>query len=113
MFHTTTRVFFAMIAIVALAACARHDETPAIKVTVDDRGFSPSTLTLAKSQPARLEFTRTSDETCAREVVFLDLGIKEDLPLGKPVTVTLPAGDARTYRFQCGMGMFKGSVVAQ
>ena len=55
--------------------------------------------------------SRTTEETCARDVVFPELNIKEPLPLNKPVTVRVPADAAKTYTFQCGMGMYKSSLI--
>lgn len=102
-------------AIVAAVACTKSEASGGapVKVVANENGYTPSSVTVPKGQPATLEFTRTTDKTCAREVVFPDLGIKKDLPLNQPVTVTVPAGEAKTYTFQCGMGMFKGSVVVQ
>ncbi len=83
-----------------------------VAVTAGDDGFVPNSVTFPRgTAPAKLVFTRTSDETCATEVVFPELGIKKDLPKGKPVTVEVPTDQEKTYTFQCGMGMYKSAVV--
>ena len=64
-----------------------------------------------KGAPATLIFTRTSDDTCATEVVFPQLNIKKDLPKGTPVTITVPTDTEQTLTFQCGMGMYKSKVL--
>jgi plastocyanin domain-containing protein len=82
-----------------------------VNVTANEKGFTPSSFDLAKGAPATLIFRRTSDATCATQVVFPELKITKDLPLNIPVPVEVPTGDARTLTFQCGMGMFKGKVL--
>lgn len=84
-----------------------------VDVTADDKGFHPSSVELKKGEAAVLVFKRTSDDTCAKQVVFPDLHVTKDLPLNQPVAFEPPVGDARTLTFQCGMGMFKGKVVVQ
>lgn len=81
------------------------------RVTADDDGFKPSSVTLKKGAPATLVFTRKTDQTCATEVVFPELGIEKDLPRGVPVSIAVPTDQARTLTFQCGMGMYKSAVV--
>jgi plastocyanin domain-containing protein len=83
----------------------------AVPITVDSEGFKPSSVKLKKGAPATLVFTRTSDETCATEVVFPQLDIKKELPKGKAVSITIPTDKEQTLTFQCGMGMYKSSVV--
>lgn len=102
-------------AIVGAAGCSKSNASGGrgLKVTADETGFTPSSVALAKGQPATIEFTRTTDNTCAREVVFPGLDVKKDLPLNTPVAISVPASEAKTYTFQCGMGMYKGSVVVQ
>ena len=83
----------------------------AVPVTVDVDGFKPSAVTFKKGTPASLVFTRTTDDTCATEVVFPELGIKKSLPKDQPVTIDVPTDKPQTLAFQCGMGMYKSSVV--
>ena len=84
-----------------------------IAVTADDKGFTPTSVEVKQGEPTVLAFTRTSDETCAKEVVFPELNVKKPLPLNQAVAIDVPTADARTLTFQCGMGMFKGSVVVK
>ena len=87
-----------------------------VQVTVGEHGFAPSSIELPKGQAgstAPVTFLRTTDETCAKEVVFPDVGIKKDLPLRKPVVVDVPADAPRKLTFQCGMAMYKGAVVVK
>lgn len=81
------------------------------RVTVSQQGFEPSRVTLTPGAPARLTFVRTSDATCATEVVFPELKIRQPLPLQQPVTVDLPARGAGEIAFVCGMDMVKGVAV--
>lgn len=120
--------FACALALFALAACSKSeataqpgqpastgaastDDTATTAITADDTGFHPSSVTLAKGKPARLVFTRTTDDTCARQVVFPELSITKDLPLNQQVAIDIPTSDARKLTFQCGMGMYKSSVV--
>src|SRR4051812_16318848 len=83
------------------------------KIRVDNKGFSPSEVKLEKGKPAQLVFVRMSDQTCAKEVVFPELKIEKDLPLNTPVNIDIPTTEARTLTFQCGMAMYKSSVLIQ
>lgn len=113
------RLVYALLLSVSLAACSKKTDPAlsvdgtAIPITVDDHGFQPSSVKLKKAASAALVFTRTTDDTCATEVAFPELNIKKELPLNKPVTVSIPTDKAQTLTFQCGMGMYKSSVVIQ
>ncbi|MBK7583276.1 MAG: cupredoxin domain-containing protein [Myxococcales bacterium] len=82
-----------------------------IDIQVGSDGFTPSNIALNAHEKATLRFTRVSDETCAKKVVFPELKLEKDLPLKQAVEVSVPTDSARTLAFQCGMGMFKSSVV--
>lgn len=91
-------------------ACSKSDP---YKVTVDQKGFHPTHVELKKGGPGTLTFLRTSDDTCATEVVFKQLNIKKDLPLNQPVTVDVPTTEARDLTFACGMGMYESTLTIQ
>jgi plastocyanin domain-containing protein len=102
-------------AVAVLVACKGDPPKPAgtgeIPITADDNGFSPSSVTLPKGAPATLVFTRTTDDTCATEVVFPELNVTKPLPKGTPVKIEVPTDKEQRLTFQCGMGMYKSAVV--
>ena len=85
--------------------------TGPIRIEVNDRGFSPSSVTLAPGAPVELEFLRTTNETCASSVIFPELGVSEPLALNRPVRFTIPANQPRTLSFQCGVGNYRSAVI--
>jgi plastocyanin domain-containing protein len=120
---------FVFAVLVAAAACkkgsevstaeqqsAEHPSMPGhqvVDVTVGDNGFAPNQIELKKGEPAMLAFKRTTDATCAKEVVFPELAIKKPLPLNQLVTLQIPTDQARTLSFECGMGMYKSHIVVR
>jgi plastocyanin domain-containing protein len=87
-----------------------------LRVTASEHGFSPDSLPIPKGTPgslATVSFVRTTDQTCATEVVFPDLDIKKPLPLNQLVAINVPSDTARTLTFQCGMGMYKGALLVK
>jgi plastocyanin domain-containing protein len=103
------------LALMSIVACKSDPPKPAgsgeIPITADDKGFSPSSVTVQKGSKATLVFTRTSDKTCADKVVFPELKIEKDLPLNTPVKIDVPTDKEQKLTFQCGMAMYKSSVV--
>lgn len=95
------------------ASAVAASESAVIRVVADDKGYTPSSVTVQRGRPVTLEFIRTSNDTCATEVSFPELGINKPLPLNSPVDVPVPTDATRTYAFACGMGMFKGRLVVQ
>lgn len=80
-------------------------------VMVDGTGFHPSEIHARAGQKVTLVLHRTTDETCAKRIVFKDLGVSKDLPLNEKVEVSLTATTS-PIAFTCGMDMMRGSVVA-
>ena len=111
-----------LLALPILPACHKDESSSApkpivatgdqvIAVTADERGFTPAAVETQRGSKLTLRFTRTSDATCADKVVFPEAGIEQALPLKQPVDVIVPTDKARTLAFQCGMGMFKSTVL--
>jgi plastocyanin domain-containing protein len=84
-----------------------------VSIVVNEDGFAPNRVELKRGDKATLQFRRTSDQTCAKAVVFPELGITKDLPLNQRVNIDIPTDTARTLTFQCGMGMYQSKVVIQ
>jgi plastocyanin domain-containing protein len=116
----------ALVLALSLFACKKEQSAPAppppakievkgrrVDVTASAAGFAPKEVTVKQGEPTTLVFTRTTDETCATEVVFPDLKLEKKLPLNQPVAVEVPVDTARTLAFQCGMGMYKSKLVIQ
>jgi cobalt-zinc-cadmium efflux system membrane fusion protein len=83
------------------------------RVIVSEKSFEPARVTVRTGVPARLTFVRTTDATCATEVLIPALNIKRALPLNEPVTIEFTPQKTGDVEFTCGMRMFKGTVVAQ
>jgi RND family efflux transporter MFP subunit len=81
------------------------------KIVVNEKGFEPSQVKLKAGVAARLTFVRTTDKTCATEIVFPSLKIKRALPLNQPVDIDFTPAKNIDASFACGMNMFKGAVV--
>ena len=99
-------------------AGADADNTPVSqqnvsRVIVSEKGFEPGRVPVRSGVPARITFVRTSDATCATEVMIPTLNIKRALPLNQPVTVEFTPQKTGDIEFTCGMQMFKGTVVVQ
>jgi cobalt-zinc-cadmium efflux system membrane fusion protein len=79
-------------------------------ISLGEKGYDPSRLTLRAGVPVRLTFIRTTDKTCGTEITFPSLGLKRPLPLNEPVAIefTPTAGE---LAFTCGMNMLKGTIV--
>ena len=82
-------------------------------VKITERGFEPVSLTLRRGVQARITFLRTTEQTCAKEIVLRDFGIKRDLPLNQPVVVTLTPNKKGEFSFTCGMNMMRGKLIVQ
>jgi plastocyanin domain-containing protein len=106
------RTLFASIAALMLVATL-HAADKGITVKVTDNGFEPAQITVKKDAPVHLIFLRTSETTCATEVVIPDQKITKSLPLNKPVAVDLTFKQAGEVSFSCGQKMLKGSIVVQ
>jgi plastocyanin domain-containing protein len=97
-----------------LSASPLSQEAPKpkrIDITITADGFTPASVTAEPNVAIELVFTRTTDNTCANEVVIPDLKIKKPLPLKEPVSIVFtPKGETT---FACGMNMLKGKVVVK
>ena len=125
----TPRVPLALIAALGLAAgpaaategtshgvthdTARDHGVQVVQLAVTKEGFVPSRVTVKAGQPVKIVVTRKTEQTCATEIVMKDFGVKQDLPLEKPVTVSITPKKPGEYRYACGMDMIAGVLEAK
>ena len=104
-----------LVSLLGAVACKKSEaSTPLADVTASEHGFTPASLKLAgggAGSHGTVTFVRTTDKTCATEVVFPELNLEKKLPLNEVVSVELPTDAPKTLTFQCGMAMYKGAVV--
>jgi len=103
----------ALAALVVLAGCAGSSGPKEIHVSATGDGFVPDKVTFAKGRPAVLVIKRTEEATCATEAIFVETGVKYDLPLNEEVRISLPTDQAATFHYACGMNMYKGEVAVK
>lgn len=85
-----------------------------VAITITPAGFEPAQIALAAGQPARLVFTRRTEQTCATNVQMPALGVPvTELPMEKPVAITVTPKENGTFTFACGMDMIKGTLLVR
>ena len=108
------RVMLVIAAALALFAAGCGGGEPVgpkpIHIAVTENGFEPADVVIPKHEAVTLVFTRTTDNTCATDLLFPASGEQHDLPLNQDVKILLPAGQPDTVRFTCGMSMVEGMV---
>ena len=83
-----------------------------LEMKVTDKGFEPAALTVKKGEPITLVITRTTDKTCATDIVIDEHDIKTPLPLNKPVTVAFTPKKAGALKYGCAMNKMVGGVLS-
>ena len=84
-----------------------------IDIVVDGGVYTPARIEVAAGQPVTLRFLRKDPSPCAEKVLFDELGIAADLPIGQPVELTLTPKEAGEYAFTCQMQMYRGTLVVK
>ena len=114
---------YLVIGVIAIVLCATTFALPLtaetrprvqkFTVKITERGLEPISLMLRLGVQARITFLRTTDQTCAKEIVLRDFGIRRDLPLNQPVVVMLTPNEKGEFDFTCGMNMIRGKLIVQ
>jgi plastocyanin domain-containing protein len=134
------RTFIALIAVLTITACKKDepkapepvkaveavkapevkpaavDAKPAtgarvVELKVTEDGFVPGNVTLKKDEPVKFVVTRTTDATCATELLIAGTDIKADLPLNKPVEIAWTPTKAGQVKFGCAMDMMVSGML--
>ncbi len=104
----------ALYAALSLSACSREPEPPLanrVSMTVTDKGFEPQNLRVRKGEPVTLTITRTSDATCATDIVIDEYDIKAPLPLREAVSVQFTPKQSGELKYGCAMQKMVGGII--
>ena len=85
----------------------------AITVVVEGGMYSPARIEVAKGRPVILRFLRKDPSPCAAKVIFSELGVSVDLPIGEEREVRLVPQRSGEYGFSCEMNMYRGSLLVK
>ena len=81
-----------------------NGEVRKVEITVTEKGYEPSPIALRKGEPVELSITRTTDMTCATELILEDAGIDVKLPLNETVTASFTPDKTGVLKYGCAMG---------
>jgi len=91
----------------------RRAESDVVEIVVEGGVYTPARIEVPAGRPIRLRFLRKDPSPCAEKVLFDELGIAADLPVGQPVDVTVSADQEGEYAFTCQMQMYRGTLVVR
>lgn len=81
-----------------------------VEIIVENGVYSPSNIEIKLGQSVKLRFLRKDPSPCAEKVIFEKLGLSLDLPVNKPVEITIKPEETGDYVFNCQMKMYLGNV---
>ena len=98
----------------AVWGCSQRASTSqVVKLAVTENGFEPAEVEVKSGEGVTLLVTRTTDATCAKEIVFTDTGLRKELPLNQEVRIDLKPQKPGEHRYTCGMDMVSGTLRVQ
>ena len=92
------------------AGTVGSDGVRRVSVEANKDGYTPAKITGKPGEKLTLVFTRTFDSDCISQVKMPD-GKLVDLPMNKPVEVSVTVPEKGSLAFACGMDMVHGEVV--
>ena len=84
-----------------------------LEILVEDGVYTPARVEVAMDQPITLRFLRKDPSPCAEQVIFSELNVSSDLPVGKPQEIRLRPSKRGEFEFTCQMGMYRGVLIVK
>jgi plastocyanin len=85
-------------------------EEGTIVVRATQMGFEPADIQAPAGETLTIVFERDIENTCMDSVVFPDLDIDEDLPMGEKVAIEITPEEGQEIGFNCRMGHGKSTI---
>jgi len=103
-----------MLLTLAVTSCSSKSTPEAtgqrVSIQVTEDGFVPAVVNVKAGQPVTMLVKRTTDRTCATEVVMKEHNINQPLPLNQEVEITFTPSHSGDLVYACAMDMYKGTV---
>lgn len=93
------------------AGTVAPDGVRKVNVEASKEGYTPDRIAGKPGEKLVIVFKRTIEGDCLSQVQVADQK-PIDLPMNTPVEVPVTVPQAGELAFACGMGMFKGTIVA-
>ncbi len=74
-------------------------------------GYEPSTITVKKGLPVKINLQAGKDAGCTRAIVFPDFKISKVVERGSTATVQFTPEKTGSFQFRCSMNMARGTLV--
>lgn len=84
-----------------------------IEIIVNDGVYTPARIEVPAGKRVTLRFIRKDPSPCAEKVLFDDLNVSGDLPVGKPYDISFILEKPGEHEFTCQMRMYRGSLVVR
>ncbi len=85
-------------------------EEGSIVVRATQMGFEPADIKAPAGEVLTIVFERDIENTCMDSVVFPELDIDEDLPMGETVAIEITPEEGQEIGFNCRMGHGKSTI---
>jgi plastocyanin domain-containing protein len=82
-------------------------DTP-LTIVAEDGVYSPARIEVDRDRPIVLRFLRKDPSPCAAKVIFTELGVGTELPVGEERELRLAPLQPGEYEFVCEMHMYRG-----
>jgi sulfite exporter TauE/SafE len=83
-----------------------------ILINARDNGYEPSLVHALADARLQLNIATVNTTSCARSIVFPDLGVEKTLPVTGMVTIDVPPQPrGKVMHYSCSMGMYLGQIV--
>ena len=84
-----------------------------VDIIVDSGVYEPSVIHAKAGEELTLRFIRKDSNPCSEKVLFNDLDVSADLPIGTPYPLTFTPEQKGEFEFACQMGMYRGKLIVE
>ncbi len=85
----------------------------AVDIIVDAGVYEPAVIRTKSGEQVTLRFIRRDSSPCSEKVLFSDLDVSADLPIGTPYDLTFTPDKKGEFDFACQMGMYRGKLIVE